>query len=204
MRGFNLSCKALFCYIQICCRMNFMEEDRKLIEEFIEGNEYSFEKLLRKYLKPIFNFVCQLSGDFHVAEDLTQETFVKAWKNIKKFDRERSFKTWIFTIAKNTTYDYFKKKKTIPLSNFIDEEGNNRLDNISDGSILPDEILERKDIAIEMEKKLEEIPERYRIILTMRYKNDFSLLEISEILDIPYNTIKSGHQRALQSLRKIL
>ncbi|MFA5777202.1 MAG: RNA polymerase sigma factor [Parcubacteria group bacterium] len=180
------------------------EDDRKLIEEFTEGNEYSFEKLLNKYLKPVFNFVCQLSGDFQAAEDLTQETFVKAWKHIKKFDRERSFKTWIFTIAKNTTYDYFKKKKTIPFSNFVDEEGNNKLENVSDGSILPDEILERKDIAREMEEKLKEIPEKYRIILTLRYKEDFSLQEISEILKVPYNTVKSGHSRALGKLKEIM
>lgn len=180
------------------------EEDRQLIKEFKEGNEYSFEKLVGKYLKPVFNFVCQLSGDFQTAQDLTQDTFVKAWKNIDKFDVEKSFKTWIFTIAKNTTYDYFKKKKTIPFSNFVDDEGNNRLENVSDGNILPDEILERKNIAKEMEEKLKEIPDKYRIILTMRYKDDFSLLEISEILDVPYNTIKSGHQRALQSLRKLL
>jgi len=181
-----------------------MGEDKQLVEEFREGNDYSFEKLLNKYLKPVFNFVCQLSGDFQAAEDLTQETFVKAWKNIEKFDRERSFKTWIFTIAKNTTYDYFKKKKTIPFSNFIDEEGNNKLENMSDGNILPDEILERKNIAEELEKKINEVPKHYRIILLLRYKEDLSLQDISEILGKPYNTIKSGHVRALRSLKKLI
>ncbi len=183
---------------------NMQKEDSNLIEEFMEGNDYFFEKLLEKYLKHIFNFVFQFVKDASVAEDLTQETFVKAWRNIKKFDKKRSFKTWIFTIAKNTTYDYFKKKKTTPFSSFVDEEGNNRLENISDGNILPDEILERKNIAIEMEEKLKEIPEKYRIILTMLYKEDFSLSEISEILGVPYNTIKSGHARALKSLKKLI
>jgi RNA polymerase sigma-70 factor (ECF subfamily) len=181
-----------------------MEEDKQLVKEFLDGNDYSFEKLLGKYLKPVFNFIYQMAGDFTVSEDLVQEAFIKAWKNIKKFDLNRSFKTWIFTIAKNTAYDYFKKKKTIPFSNFIDEEGNNRLENMSDGNILPDEILERKNIAEELGKKINEVPQHYRIILLLRYKEDLSLQEISEILEKPYNTIKSGHARALKNLKKLI
>ena len=180
-----------------------MDDDKKTIEDFLDGNEESFNILVSSYLKPIYNFLYQLTNGSSAIDDLTQETFFKAWKNMKKFDQNRSFKTWIFTIAKNTAYDYFKKKKTIPFSNFVDEEGNNKLDNLSDNSILPDEILERKNIAEEMEEKLEKIPEKYRIILTLHYKEDLSLQEISEILDKPYNTIKSGHQRALAKLKEV-
>lgn len=181
-----------------------MDNDKKLVEEFIGGNEKSFDALVSAHLRPVYNFVFQFVRDEAVSQDIVQETFVKAWKNIKKFDREKSFKTWIFTIAKNTAYDYFKKKKTIPFSNFIDEEGNDKLENISDNNILPDEILERKDVAKEISEKLEMLPENYRMILTLRYKEDFSLQEISEILKIPYNTIKSAHQRALGKLKEIM
>lgn len=181
-----------------------MNEDKEIIEDFLDGDECAFERLLDKYFKPVYNFLYQLIKDVSITDDMTQETFIKAWKNIKRFDREKNFKTWIFTIAKNTAYDYFKKKKTIPFSFFKDEEGNNKLENISENNILPDEMLERKDIAKELEKKLQEIPEKYRLILTLRYKDDFSLSEISQILDRPYNTIKSSHQRALKSLRDVM
>jgi RNA polymerase sigma-70 factor, ECF subfamily len=180
------------------------KDDKKLIEEFLAGKQEAFEVLLDRYLKPVYNFSYQLVRDATISEDLTQETFVKAWKNIKRFDKNRSFKTWVFTIAKNTTYDYFKKKKTIPFSSFVDEDGNNKLENLSDNNILLDEILERKNIAKEMEEKLKEIPEKYRIILTLHYREDFSLQEISEILGKPYNTIKSGHQRALKKMREVI
>ena len=110
-------------------------EDKKIIEEFLKGDESSFNLLVNKYLKPVYNFLFQLVGDRAATDDIAQDTFVKAWKSIKKFDIDRSFKTWIFTIAKNTAYDYFKKKKTIPFSSFIDEDGNNKLDNISDDNI---------------------------------------------------------------------
>jgi RNA polymerase sigma-70 factor (ECF subfamily) len=179
-------------------------EDSRLVENFLGGNEEAFSQLVKKHLKPVYNFLYYFTRNQAELDDLTQIVFIKVWKNLQKFDRKKKFKTWIFAIAKNTAYDYFKKKKTIPFANFLDEEGSNKLENISDESILPDEILNRKDIAKELEKKLAEIPEHYRIILTLHYKEDFSLFEIAEILGKPYNTIKSQHIRALASLKRVL
>jgi RNA polymerase sigma-70 factor, ECF subfamily len=191
-------------------------QDKKIVSDYLAGREDNFQKLVSKYLRPIYNFLYQFTKDKTQADDLTQETFIKAWKNLKRFDQSKSlapygtggshsgFKTWLFTIAKNTAFDYFKKKKTISFSNFVDEEGNNKLENISDDNILPDEILNRKNIAEELEGKLQELPEHYRLILTLHYKEDFSLSEIAEILKIPYNTVKSQHQRGLLKLRRLL
>lgn len=179
-------------------------EDSRLVEKFLNGNEEAFSQLVKKHLKPVYNFLYYFTRNQAELDDLTQIVFIKVWKNLQKFERKKKFKTWIFAIAKNTAYDYFKKKKTIPFANFLDEEGSNKLENISDESILPDEILNRKDIAKELEKKLAEIPEHYRIILTLHYKEDFSLSEIAEILGKPYNTIKSSHQRGLMKLKKLL
>jgi RNA polymerase sigma-70 factor, ECF subfamily len=178
------------------------EQENNLIQKILSGDEDAFAEIVKIYLNPIYNFVYRLAGDRGAAEDLAQETFVKAWKNLKHFDLEKSFRTWLFTIAKNTTYDWLKKKKEIPFSNFADEEGGNWLENVADENILPDGILERSDFEKEFEKILEKIPVRYRAILLLRYKEDFSLHEIAEILGEPYNTIKSRHQRGLEMLKK--
>jgi len=178
-------------------------EDKKIISEYLAGDEDAFEELINRYLKPIYNFIFQLTGDLAVADDLTQETFVKAWKNIRRFDQNKSFKTWIFTISKNTTWDYLKKKKTIPFSSFTDEEGYNQLENIAEAGVLPDEMLMRSDAAEILEKKLKELPEQYRLVLTLHYKEDFSFSEIAEVLKVPYNTIKSQHQRGLMQLKNL-
>jgi RNA polymerase sigma-70 factor, ECF subfamily len=180
------------------------EIDNKIIDDSLSGDEKAFAEIVKIYLKAIYNFVFRLTGDRDAAEDLTQETFVKAWKKLKSFDQSKSFKTWLFTIAKNTTFDWLKKKKEIPFSNFADEEGESWLENVADENILPDEILERSDLADELEKILEKIPPHYRVILLLHYKEDFSLHEIAEILDEPYNTIKSRHQRGLIKLKKAL
>ncbi|OGI26269.1 MAG: hypothetical protein A3J76_04505 [Candidatus Moranbacteria bacterium RBG_13_45_13] len=178
--------------------------DNQIIEKVFSGDEDAFAEIIKIYLKPVYNFVYRLVGDHDTAEDLTQETFVKVWKNLKKFDQKRNLRTWLFTIAKNTTFDFFKKKKEIPFSSFADEEGESWLENITDDNILPDEILERNNLAEELEKILQKLPPHYRVILLLHYKEDFSLHEIAEIIDKPYNTIKSRHQRGLARLRKLL
>lgn len=175
--------------------------DNRLIENFFSGDETAFNDLVKKYLKPVYNFLYQFVSDREILDDITQDTFIKAWKNLEKFDQDRSLKTWLFTIAKNTAYDYLKKKKTIPFSFFKNDEGYSKLEEISEDKILPDEFLMRTDSAEIIEKKLEKIPIHYRIILVMHYKDDFSLHEIAQILDIPYNTVKSQHQRGLKILK---
>jgi RNA polymerase sigma-70 factor (ECF subfamily) len=178
--------------------------ENQLISKTLDGDEDAFAEIVKIYLKVIYNFVFRMVGDRDTAEDLTQEAFVRAWKNLSRFDQNKGFKTWLFTIAKNTAYDYLKKKKEIPFSSFADEEGESWLENVADENILPDEILERNDLAEELERILEKIPLHYRATLILHYKEDFSLHEIAEILGEPYNTIKSRHQRGLRKLKELL
>lgn len=179
-------------------------DDKKIIENFLAGDDPAFDILMKKHLRAVYNFICQLTGDRTSADDITQETFLKAWKNICRFDMEKNFKTWLFAIAKNTAYDHLKKKKAIPFSKFLNEEGSSVLEEIKEDKILPDEVLNRKDLAREVERNLEKISLPYKIILNLRYKEDFELQEISKILGKPYNTIKSQHSRALNKLKEIL
>ena len=127
--------------------------DKKLIQEFLRGKEEAFSVLVNRYLKMTYNFLFQITKDKSVIDDLTQVTFLKVWKNLKKFDQEKKFKTWLFTIAKNTAFDHFKKKKTIPFAVFTDTEGNNKLEKISEDKILPNELLAQKDLEKNLENK---------------------------------------------------
>ncbi len=178
--------------------------DEQLIERVLEGDESAFAGLVSAYLPPLYNFLFQMTQDRMTAEDLAQETFLKAWKHLSRFDRDKNFKTWLFAIGKNTAYDFFKKKKALPFSSFEDAEGNNPLENVSEDTILPDELLMREDVAAELDRVLQGIPEHYRTLLHLCYRQDFSLKEIAEILDEPYNTVKSKHTRALKALKKAL
>lgn len=178
--------------------------DQELIERHREGDASAFPLLMKSYLKPIYRFAFQYARDRASAEDIAQETFIKAWKHLDRFDREKKFKTWIFAIAKNTAYDVLKKKKAFPFSSFEDDDGNNPIEAIDDESLLPDALYEKKEIALMLEQALEKIAPNNRSILTLRYLEDFSLEEIADILGEPYNTVKSRHSRALKSLRKAI
>ncbi|MCX6763450.1 MAG: sigma-70 family RNA polymerase sigma factor [Candidatus Moranbacteria bacterium] len=177
-------------------------EDKKLVRDFLGGDDSAFEKLTKVHLKPVFNFVYRLVKDTSAAEDLTQVTFIKAWKNLKRYDTSKNFKTWLFTIAKNTAYDYFKKKKTIPFAYFEDAEGHNFLENMESDTFEPEATLDFEISLKKLESALEKIPARCSEVLLLCYKDDFTLQEIAEILGESYNTIKSRHARAIVKLKK--
>lgn len=193
------------------------QSDIQLIEGYLKGEEESLKVLIGRYLKPIFNFVYRYAGNNrHEAEDITQETFVKIWRNLNKFDskrnkagEEKSFKVWIFQIAKNTAFDYlrkkysFDKKKRILLFSEIEtvENKGNFLENIADSSPLPDEIFQRNELVKELNGTIEKLPLKYREILILRYNDHFTFQEISEVMKESINTVKSRHRRGLIQLR---
>lgn len=82
------------------------QDDNQLIAEYLQGREQALEILINKYLGQIYGFVYRLVGKPEEAEDITQEVFVKVWRSLKKFDKEKSFKPWLFKIAKNTAMDF--------------------------------------------------------------------------------------------------
>ena len=186
--------------------------DQELISNYLDGNQISLEILIRRYLKPIFSFVYRYVGNKQSAEDITQEVFVKVWRNLKKFDQEKSFKTWIFAIAKNTAFDHLKKsrsafggKKTIPFSEFENEAGENMITKtLVDPSPLPQELLEKADIVQILASAMEKLSPKYRMVLFLRYNDHFIFREIAESLGESINTVKSRHRRALIILKTFL
>jgi len=179
--------------------------DEQLIANCLAGDEKSLEILIKHYLKPIYSFSYRYIGNPQDAEDVTQEVFVKVWRNLKKFDQQKSFKTWIFSIAKNASIDCLRKKKAVPFSNFENEVGENILtETLADPLPLPDELFERVDIAKMLNTVIQQLSPKYRMVLFLRYNDHFNFREISEALDEPLNTIKSRHRRALIQLKKLL
>lgn len=179
--------------------------DEQLIIKFLKGDEESLEILIKRYLKPIYSFVYRYVGNYQEAEDITQEVFVKVWRNLKKFKPEYKFKTWIFAIAKNTSINWQKKKRTIPFSVLDNKnEGFSFSETIKDPAPLPNELLEKQDIVGSLNKALEILSPKYRMVLFLHYNDHFTFREIAEVLGELLNTIKSRHRRALIMLRKLL
>ena len=120
--------------------VKMISEDEINIKEYINGNKDIFRILVEKYTPSIYNFSARFVG-IDYANDIVQDVFIKVWKNIKRFDHNKAnFKTWIFTITRNTITDYLRKKKMINFSS-LDTKEEYFEDNILDEAILSDEIL---------------------------------------------------------------
>lgn len=180
--------------------------DSLLIDQYLHGDKKSLELIIQKYLKPIYGFIFQFVGNSHDAEDLTQEVFVKMWRWRKKIKKEKSFKSWLFTIAKNTAIDFLRKRKELTFSDLDSDNDDDRpfIETISDDLMLPDEIFQQANLEKIISAALEKLPLQYHLVITLHYQNEFTFSEISNILNKPLNTVKSHWQRGLLMLKKVL
>lgn len=177
---------------------------RKTEDEAIKKD--AFDRLLDRYLNNVYNFVFRIVGEKEAAEDIVQETFFKVWKRNGAFESEIQEKSFLFTVARNTSFDWLKRKKNIPFSRLshTDEEGNTvEFDSASDEP-LPDELFARSEMVEYLDRALRKLSEADRALLLLVYREDFSLREAADILGESYNTIKSRHQRALRKLKRVL
>ncbi len=182
------------------------DDDAKLIAAFIKGDGESFTALVDRHMSTVYKFTYRYVGNADATNDIVQDVFIKVWKNIKKFDIEKNFKTWLLTIAKNTALDAVKKKKAVLFSAI--EGGEIDIDTFLaphvDSPALPDELLQKKQTKAELDHILQELGPSYRSVLLLRYVEHLKFREIADMLQEPIDTIKSKHRRALIQLRKIL
>jgi len=177
-------------------------QDKNLIQNYLKGEAKSIDVLIEKYFKPIYGFVYKNVGSQADAEDITQEVFVKVWKNLKKFDQKRDFKPWIFQIAKNTSIDFLRKKKSIPFSRFEDKQGKNvLLENMASPKVDILEILNNKRVLISATANLSEKDKK---IINLRHSDGLSFKEIAETLKESINTTKSRYRRIITNLKKTI
>jgi len=179
--------------------------DQKLIQQYLTGDDESLESLIQKYLRPIYRLVYGYVKNASEADDLTQEIFIRMWRNLKKFDQRRSFKPWLFTIAKNACLDFLRKKKTIPFSQFEDQGGENILLNVLPDPAIPvNDILDQKNLHGQINRSMEQLAKKYRDIIILHHDDGLSFREIAETLDESINTVKSQYRRALMVIRKMI
>ena len=184
--------------------MNTPILDNKLVQAYLADDEHAFKLLIDRYTPLIYNFTARLAGREH-ASDIVQEVFIKVWKNIRKFDLEKaSFKTWIFTIAKNTTTDVLRKKKEIDFSDLDIDDESTFADTIPDEALLPDKVLEKLEDNKLLNHLLDQLPVTYKSVLVLHYQEEMTFEEIGTILGKSANTVKSQHRRALVQLRKMV
>lgn len=183
-----------------------MKTDEELIQSYLDGNELAFKELFDRYAKTLYMFVFRICGKEEIIEDVLQETFIKIWKKIKYYTfGENTFKSWIFTIARNTTIDHLRKKKIAVLSDFDTDDGYNYVTETAiDQETIPENLIEKAENQKLVKKVLDSLPEIDREILILHYQEDMTFENIGKILNKPLNTVKSRHRRAVLKLRDFL
>ena len=166
----------------------------ELAEYCQEGDQHAYAELLDRYGPRIHGFLLKLVGNTHDAEDLTQDVFVKAYRNIQNFDTHRPFAPWLFTIARRTAATFYRKIK--PTVEILLEPPSDEAD--------PQKQAESRDDCDRIWSYARSLKPRYFQILWLRYQEEFSMQEIAEILGTTYINTKVLLHRARSDLAKKL
>ena len=179
--------------------------DAELIQRVLEGDDNAFATLVGKYQKQVHALAWRKIGDFHIAEEITQDTFLKAYKKLATLKRPQRFGSWLYVIAANRCSSWLRKKrlKTEQLEQ-LEEIDNEQLQQAAYSRYVTEEN-ERTNAEAQrdvVKKLLAKLQESERTVITLHYFGEMSCPEIGAFLGVSANTIKSRLRRAQQRLRK--
>ncbi len=156
-------------------------------------NTESFDQIYQTYFDPVYRYVLSLSGDAHIAEEITQETFFKALRSLDGFRGDSSLKSWLCTIAKNLYYSWLRKKKNQPAP---------LEDTQRDPAAGPEEYLLSREEGLHIHRLLHELPEPYREIFTLRTLGQLSFRDIGELFGKTENWACVVYHRARARIKE--
>lgn len=176
-----------------------------MVAQVKKGDQEAFEGIVDLFKDKIYRHCYRMVGNGHEAEDLAQETFLRAYRNISKYNNEFKFSTWIFRIATNLCIDRLRKKKP---DYYLDAEvpgtdGATMYSQLSSEEPLPEEVVTENERWNELQEEIMKLPEKYRTAIVLKYVEDLSLEEISHIMDIPVPTVKTRIHRGRETLKKV-
>lgn len=178
-----------------------------LIHRAAKGDEAAFEQLLTQHEKSVYNLCLRMTGNPEDAMDVSQEVFLRVWKNLGSYQFDAAFSTWLFRIASNACIDFLRAKKRrndVSLTMQDENDGEDKELAVPDETPLPEEQLLAKEQQRAVMKAMSELPPDFREILQLRVVEGLPYEEIAEILDIKVGTVKSRLARARNQLRKNL
>lgn len=181
-----------------------MDELIHLVKKAKEGDRAAFETLYHKTSKRIYSYIYYMIQDDALAADTTQETYLRAFKNIKKLEENAKFFSWLRTIAVNLTRDYIRVKPELPSSLEEYMEAGEKPQVHDEKSPDPLARLEQKEVQRAVQNAMMRLSEEHREVLLLHYFEDMPLEEISQMLSVKIGTLKSRLARARERLAEIL
>lgn len=184
--------------------MNVLEN--RLARLALKGDQRAFAELVELYQDKLFHMAYRMLNNRQEAEDVVQDTFLRVYKNLERFDETHKFSTWIYRIATNLCIDRLRKRKpTYSLdAESQDYEGLDGYSMIPSDNRTPELELILSDTQRIIHQAMESLPPKYKSVMMLRYIQDLSLQEIGDILGVPVTTIKTRVHRGREFLRKKL
>ncbi len=179
--------------------------DESLVALAVEGDQAAFTRLVRRYQRRLTAFLAQLVGDLELARELAQETFLRAWSALDRFDPRYKFSTWLFRIGHNLGIDHLRRRRisTVPLVR-EDADGEEIEVAVADLGKDPLEHFENRELARELRGAINELRPEYRELVLLRHFAGLSYQEIADFKSMPIGTVKNKLFRAHTVLRRAL
>jgi len=179
-------------------------DEAALIEQAKKGDVTAYNRLVLAHQQVVYNVAYRIMGEPQSAEDVTQETFISAYKSLYSF-REGSFKAWLLRIATNRCYDELRKFKRRPQSSLDDlTEDNESFSFLRDPQIGPEEKQQRLELVQAIERCLQGLPDDQRVTAVLCDVEGYDYEEIAQITRVSLGTVKSRLSRARSKLRQCL
>ena len=181
-------------------------QDELLIRRAQRGDADAFEQLLLEHQKNVYNLCYRMAGNPDDAMDLSQETFLRAWRCLDQYQFASAFSTWLYRLCSNICIDFLRRRRrqqTVPLT-FEDADGEEQTYAVPDVQPLPEEQVELKLTRETLAAAMAQLLPEHRAVLQLRVVNELSSEQIADVLDIQIGTVKSRLSRARNQLKKIL
>ncbi len=177
--------------------------DVELIAKAISGREDGFEEIVRRYQRPITNYVFRMLNDYDSSLDVTQEVFIKVYNSLERYSSEYKFSTWLYRIAHNAAIDYIRRRSPNQQSIETENKDGAYQLQIESPNPTPEQDRERSEWRTEIEAVVKCLPSVYRELILLRHAQDLSYDEIAEITNLPLGTVKNRLFRAREMMREI-
>ena len=182
--------------------------DSPVVAAFLDGEARAFDELVRRYQDRLVNFVVRMIGDRGRAEDLVQETFVRVYRHLHRFDQSKKFSTWIYTIASNLAKNELRNRSRNPLVLFQTIKKNWDADHRplewEDTQYKPDDLFRKRHLKEKVDEAVAQLPEHHRIVFVLRELEGKSYEEIADITGVNLGTVKSRLNRARNNFAQII
>jgi len=181
-------------------------EDTEILRRCLTGDEQAYRQIVARYQRQVYSLALRVVRQAEDAEDLTQETFVRMFRALDRYDSSRPFGAWLFTIASRLCIDHLRRQRLRPISLVQLEPGSEEEYTIEvvDPAPRPDEVAARAEEERRTRALIDALPPHYRIVVLLRHQHDLSYDEIAEALHLPLGTVKARIHRARALLKRHL